>query len=86
MHLADLRRLCIRRQLRVAFTDSAGNRCCINEHGATLRDGIAGWLQPEEEFQRVDRFEVTDLTGADRHELDRKALQSLSTELVEWAG
>ena len=79
MELSDLRRLCIRRQLRVTYVDSRGERCCINEHGATLRDGVAGWLQSEEEFAQARSFEVAAIGEAKPWRLDRTGLERMSS-------
>lgn len=77
MNLSDLRRLCIRRQLRVTFADGNGICCCINEHGASLREGVAGWLQSEEDFARVTRFEVSVPGSKQVRKIDRAGLERL---------
>ena len=86
MTLADLRRLCIRRQLRVTFIDAGGKRCSINEHGATLRDGVAGWLQSEEDFSRASVFEVLGRGESKPRMIDRTGLSRLHSEGTEVAG
>src|SRR5688572_11177752 len=85
MYLADVRRLCIRRQLRVTFIDSRGERCCINEHGATIRGGIAGWLQSDEEFAQISRFEVAFAGETRPRQISRGGLERLAAEFMQSA-
>ena len=86
MNLADLRRLCIRRQLRVTFVNTRGDRCCINEHGASLRHGVAGWLHSDEDFALARRFEVAAVGETKPRQFNREGLERMSNELVEAAG
>ena len=77
MQLCDLRRLCIRRQLRVAFTVNDGNDCCINEHGATLISGTAGWLSSAADFGAAHEFRTTETATGRLRVVTRQQLQKM---------
>jgi len=70
--------MCIRRQLRVSFSLNSGAECCINEHGATLISGTAGWLSSAADFDAALQFRISDaatgrLRSVSRPELERMA-------------
>ena len=77
MQLSDLRRLCIRRQLRVAFSLNSGEDCCINEHGATLLSGTAGWLSSAADFGAAREFRITETATGRRRIVTRPELQKM---------
>jgi hypothetical protein len=79
LKISDLRRLCVHRQLRVTFQLRTGKDCCINEHGSTVIDGVAGCLVSEEEFQAADRLEVLSVGS-------RQVLSLTHDELTALAG
>lgn len=76
LRLADVRRLCLRRGLRVSFHLQNGQECCINEHGATVIAGQAGSAEAAEEFSRADRFRLSG-GGIRPREITRAALERL---------
>jgi len=77
MQLCDLRRLCIRRQLRVAFNLNSGEDCCINEHGATLISGTAGWLSSAADFGAAREFRMTETATGRFRIVTRLELQKM---------
>ena len=77
MQLCDLRRLCIRRQLRVAFNLNSGEECCINEHGATLISGTAGWLSSAADFGAAREFRITETATGRFRIVTRPELQKM---------
>lgn len=82
MGLAELRRLCIRRQLSVSFVMPSGVECCINQHGATVVDGQAGSIAAEEGFDKATRFRILTASSGRWRPISRNALERLAQELT----
>lgn len=82
MGLPELRRLCIRRQLSVSFLLPSGVEVCINQHGATVVDGQAGAIAPEEEFPQATRFRMLTKASERWRPVSRNALERLAMELT----
>lgn len=60
------------------FNLNDGQNCCINEHGATLISGTAGWLTSAVDFEAAGKFRVAEtatgrLRTVSRAELERMA-------------
>jgi hypothetical protein len=70
--------MCVRRQLRVTFRLGDGRSCCINEHGATVIDGAAGWLVNEEDFRVAERLEVVSVGSRETVTLTHDELMSFA--------
>ena len=82
MRLSDVRRLCLRRQLRVSFRVVNGPEYCINEHGATTLNGEAGVAGLEELFEAATEFRLTLVRSGRSRRISRDALERMTTQTI----
>jgi hypothetical protein len=82
MKLSDVRRLCLRRQLRISFRIVNGPEYCINEHGATVLNGQAGVTEVGELFEAATEFRLTLVRSGRSRKISRGALERMTMQTV----